>query len=172
MIKLFRNTLCSCVFSKISLIRMTQIIRRRDFDQEREEVSSRENKFSKESLSLSLFCGPGDIPATSEVKGRRDFVQQETRIRGTIFHFSLLTKYRQWTCVTLQLLSPLYLTQYSTHGARSSRKTEMHQRTFLDRVCFTDAWIRQIDVSRDPLSNRIRDDMVYPNIFLHEDFAI
>lgn len=80
-------------------------------------------------LSLSFSSVVQVILATSEGKGRRDFVRQETGIRGTIFHFSLPTKYRQWTRVTtLQLLSPLYLTQYGTHGARSSRKTEMYER--------------------------------------------
>jgi hypothetical protein len=63
----------------------------------REEVSSRENKFSKEyislflyfflSLSPSLSSAVQVILATSEGKGRRDFVRQENRNTRDDFSF-------------------------------------------------------------------------------------
>jgi hypothetical protein len=80
------------------------------------------------SLSLSLFAfrGPGDPDDTEGAGGgrggegrggQRDFVRRDRNMGGTIFHFSMSTKYQQWTRITaLQLLS-LFVATRRTHMA-------------------------------------------------------
>jgi len=93
------------------------------------KLSSVRINFPDLSLSLSLSLS---LPSAAQVilttprgqgeggegrGGQRDFVRRDRNMGGTIFHFSMSTKYQQWTRITaLQLLS-LFVATRRTHMA-------------------------------------------------------